>query len=174
MSTYKTLRESADRGRTERLARARGVRAAEERGDAKADARQDARTVASGVHKHERHDHPGTPLTKLRGGGKVEGRARGGRLDRGGGKKPVTVNVVVAGGGGQGHPVPVPVPGGMPPHPPIAGMGPGGPPPGAGMPPGAGGPPPGMMPPRKRGGAVKMTAGTLSGEGRMEKTRMVK
>lgn len=150
-------------------------------GHAEDDAKQDAREVARGVHEHERHMHKGEKETKLklRHGGEVEGRrAKGGRLDRKG-KKGTTVNIVLDGGQQQPRPVPVPVrqpvpvpvpagggapPGAMPPRPPVAGMG---------MPPGgmpSGGAP---MMPRKRGGSVKMTAGSLSGEGRMEKTRMV-
>lgn len=60
-------------------------------------------------------------------------------------------------------PMMTPPPGG----PPMAGPPPGGPPPGLA---GAGGPPP--MMPRKRGGMVHMHAGAMSGEGRLEKTRM--
>lgn len=152
-------------------------------GGAVSDEAEDRKEVAAGVHKHEAHLHKGEPKTKLKDGGKVEGAAhKSGRLDRyaAGGrakhKKGTTVNVIVAPGGGQGqaqavpvpHPVPVPVaagpggpPPGMPPHPmsPMAGgLGAGAP-----MPPGGG------MPMRARGGAVKMTAGAMSGEGRLEK-----
>lgn len=99
------------------------------------DAAQDKAMISAAIHKHEKNDHPGTPLTKLKTGGAVDGgamkprldRARGGRTKHKGGHKTV-VNVVMP--QGQDKPVPVPVP-----------MG--GPPPGA-MPPGAGGPPPGM------------------------------
>lgn len=116
---------------------------------------------------------------------KVEGKKRGGRLDkyaRGGkvGKKPHTqVNIAVVAPHGRSSPgdhgaAPAggpPSPGGPPMPPP--GMGappPGGPPmppPGAMPPPG--GKPPGMM---NRGGRIK--AGAESGEGRLEKSKMAK
>lgn len=35
------------------------------------DTKQDKKAVAAGVHKHERHLHPGKPLTKLQRGGSV-------------------------------------------------------------------------------------------------------
>jgi hypothetical protein len=35
----------------------------------KADLKQDKKMIAAAVHKHERHDHPGKPLTKLAKGG---------------------------------------------------------------------------------------------------------
>jgi hypothetical protein len=35
----------------------------------KADLKQDKAMLAAAIHKHERHDHPGKPLTKLRKGG---------------------------------------------------------------------------------------------------------
>ena len=37
----------------------------------KADMAQDKKMIAAAVHKHEQHDHPGKPLTKLRKGGKA-------------------------------------------------------------------------------------------------------
>lgn len=160
--------------------------------------------AAHDVHAHESHLHKGEPKTKLKTGGHVEGhaphshlgkRARGGRTN----KKGTHVNIVIAPQAGQDHPVPVPIPGGMPPHPPMAGPPPGAPPmppPGAGMrPPGPPGmPPPGMPPqgmmrkrgghvtdvaekgvpwqdvePMKKGGKVSMDAGSGGGEGRIEK-----
>jgi hypothetical protein len=35
----------------------------------KEDIKQDKKMIAAAVHKHERHDHPGKPLTKLAKGG---------------------------------------------------------------------------------------------------------
>ena len=135
------------------------------------DMAEDKSMIAKAIHDHERADHPGKPMTKLKfkAGGAVDGdaakahlakRARGGSTP----KKSTHVNVIVAPQGGMHPPGP---PGMMPagappmmPHPPMA------PPPGAqGMmpprppmaPPGAGGmPPPGMKPPgmMKRGGGV--------------------
>ncbi len=52
-----------------------------------ADARQDRIAVARGIHAHERHDHPGKPLTKLADGGRAEGGAAPKRLDRPGRKR---------------------------------------------------------------------------------------
>lgn len=151
-------------------------------GGAVSDAAEDRKEVARGVHKHEARLHKGEPKTPLKHGGAVEGeKPSGKRLDRyaKGGRtkhKGSTVNVIVA-PGGQGaqpvpvpHPVPVPVAAGAPPGgPPAMPPRPMGPPGGLGaagpMPPG------GPMPMRARGGGVKMTAGALSGEGRLEKKR---
>lgn len=83
--------------------------------------------------------------------------ARGGKVS----KKGVTVNVVVAPQQKDAAPPMVPPPGPMPMPPPGAGAPPPMPPPGAGGPP--------MM--RARGGKVPMTAGALSGEGRLQKIR---
>jgi hypothetical protein len=38
---------------------------------AKADVKQDKAMIKAAIHKHEQHDHPGKPLTKLRKGGAV-------------------------------------------------------------------------------------------------------
>lgn len=131
------------------------------------DIAQDKAMIASAIHKHERHDHPGKPLTKLKKGGHVGGmhtlrrldkRARGGSVKK---KGHTTVNVVVAGGHPTPRPVPVPVPVGARPPVPAA---PGGLAGGAPM------PPPGGM---KRGGRAKfpvpMEAGSGGGKGRKEK-----
>lgn len=37
----------------------------------KSDIKQDKAMIKAAVHKHERHDHPGKPLTKLAKGGKT-------------------------------------------------------------------------------------------------------
>ncbi|MGO8915760.1 MAG: hypothetical protein ACLQJR_07625 [Stellaceae bacterium] len=69
------------------------------------------RAIAEAVHKHEKHDHTGKKLTKLKRGGAAEGaeprrradkprRATGGRV-----KKAGTKIIIV-----NGHPQPVPVP----------------------------------------------------------------
>ena len=152
------------------------LRAAGYRGGGKVhpDAAEDRKMIASAVHKHERHDHPGKPLTPLRGGGPVKGhagRARADKMARGGHVKgrggPSKVNIVIATGGGeperqmafrQGTQVgarlgataaarpPMMPPGGAPPMPPRPPMG-GGVPPGAMAGPPMGAPPPGAMPP---------------------------
>lgn len=127
-------------------------------------------------------------------GENVMGRARGGRTKTK--AKGTNVNVIIApqGGGGAGAtpppvlPVPPPAAPMMPPKPPMPPMGGpmaggpmaggpmGGPPLGA---PGApGGMPPGIMPPRAKGGRVDtasgLTAGAMSGEGRVEKIALQK
>lgn len=125
---------------------------------------------------------------------KASGSSAPKRYARGGKVKGNTTNIIIAGGGEkQPMPMPVPVPAGGPPP------GAGGPPPGP--PPGAGGPPPGgpAMPMRKSGGRIAggeateanlaayakrakgnsfarggMTAGALSGVGRLQKARKAK
>jgi len=74
------------------------------------DAAADKKMVEKGVHQHERHDHKGEPLTKLKltRGGHVEGegtrhridrRARGGSVPSGKGHKGkgVNLNVIIHG-----------------------------------------------------------------------------
>lgn len=144
------------------------------------DMEEDQSLIAKAVHQHEKNDHAGKPLTKLKfkAGGAVEGEAAKGHLAkraRGGStpRKATHVNVIVAPQGGMHPPMGGPgmMPGAqpmMPPRPPM--MPPPGaqpmtpprppmaPPPGGMPPPGAGGmPPPGMKPPgmMKRGGGVK-------------------
>lgn len=136
------------------------------------DEQQDREMIAKAIHKHEKHDHPGKPMTKLKTGGSVEGEhssarldkaARGGRMKGSKGKKGhTTVNVVV----GQGkEPVPVPVPVGGPKIMPPVGMPPAGgmpvPPMGAGV--------PGQPPTMKKGGRIHMEYGAGGGKGRLEK-----
>lgn len=50
-----------------------------EGGSVKADMKQDKKLVAQAVHKHEKAQHPGKPLTKLKKGGKVVEKATGER-----------------------------------------------------------------------------------------------
>jgi hypothetical protein len=45
--------------------------------DMKSDIKQDKAMIAAAIHKHEKHDHPGKPLTKLKSGGSVSKRADG-------------------------------------------------------------------------------------------------
>lgn len=182
-----------DQKRAEARVRSAGYRG----GGAVHDAAQDRRMIADAVHKHERHDHAGEPLTKLRGGGAVKGEmgarradkyARGGQV-KSGSKSPAKINIVIATGGGEperqmafqqgaqvgtkmGAMAAAKPP--MPSRPPMVGAPPPMPPPpmpgapGA-IPPGGGMMPrPGMM---KRGGRL-LTAGAGGGEGRLEKAGM--
>jgi hypothetical protein len=48
-----------------------------EGGSIKADLKQDKKMIATAVHKHEKAQHPGKPLTKLKKGGKVLEKATG-------------------------------------------------------------------------------------------------
>lgn len=50
-----------------------------EGGSVKADMKQDKKLVAQALHKHEKAQHPGKPLTKLKKGGKVTEKATGER-----------------------------------------------------------------------------------------------
>lgn len=146
---------------------------------------EDAAAIAAAVHAHERNDHPGSPLTKLKRGGGVDGCMAPARLDRARGGRTkkaahhTTVNVITAPpGGGAGGPPPGPPMGPPPmmppPHPPMGGPPPGGPPPGPppgppmGPPAGAGAP---MGMPRKTGGRVPMDDGAGGGLGRLEKIK---
>lgn len=142
-----------------------------------------ARKVAPGVkqvikdmvHKHEKHEHPGEPLTKLKKGGSVRcARKDGGRTPKG----KTHINILIGSPKGEGQqqdqmpmpqqpvrsiPVPPPAAPGASPMPPAGGM------PMVGGPQGA---PPVPMPiPRKMGGRIPMTAGSESGVGRLEKAR---
>jgi hypothetical protein len=179
------------RAEEQKLAEAHVRRSGYKVGGRISDEKQDREAVANGVHKHERHDHPGKPLTPLRGGGKVKGHAgkpradrfaRGGKVKSSGG--PAKVNIVIATGGGEperqmafqqgaqvgtklgamaGRPPMGSPP--MPPRPPMGGMPPGQPgmPPPGGMPPGGGAPP--MMPPG--GGAMPPRPGMMKRGGRL-------
>ena len=48
-------------------------------GDIKADMKQDKKMIAESIHKHEKAQHPGKPLTKLKKGGSVMEKATGER-----------------------------------------------------------------------------------------------
>lgn len=128
------------------------------------------------VSEHEGHLHKGEPKTKLKlkSGGMADGGAGSKRLDKGS-RKGTTVNVIVA--PHPSAPPMMPPPGAMPPRPmPMPSPQMAGPPPGMPM----GGAPmaPAGMPGMKTGGAARraaggkllgMTAGSASGEGRLQK-----
>jgi hypothetical protein len=134
------------------------------------DEASDRRMVAKAIEEHEKHDHPGSPRTRLRlaDGGTAMGDAPMSRPDRSSrgskkGKAHTNINIVMAPQGDQKPPMPMPPPGGPPPMPPRPPMPPPGAPPPGGMPPGlAGGPggmPPGGMPMRKSGGRSRRDDG---------------
>ena len=50
-----------------------------EGGNVKADLKQDKKMIAESIHKHEKAQHPGKPLTKLKKGGSVLEKATGER-----------------------------------------------------------------------------------------------
>ena len=147
-------------------------------GRAHGDEKEDKALISKMLKKHDDMKAPGH-----KAGGRVDKFARGGAAK---GKKGTHINIMVAphgghavGGGPGGHaPPPMPPPGaGAPPPmpPPGMGAGPPMPPPGMGGPPGMGAPPMGMHKlggrVYKRGGKVGMTAGSFSGEGRLEKAK---
>lgn len=58
---------------------AKSMRGFKEGGDIKADMKQDKKMIAESIHKHEKAQHPGKPLTKLKKGGSVMEKATGER-----------------------------------------------------------------------------------------------
>jgi hypothetical protein len=139
------------------------------------DVLEDKAIAKKAVHKHEKKLHRGAPMTALKDGGHVEGkapkhhlgkrahRAKGGRTHHKG-KTIINIHAGAPGAAAGGAPMPVPMAG--PPMAPPMAPPPGGPPPGlGGAPPGMrppGMPPPGMPPMRARGGKV---AGGVRGQG---------
>jgi hypothetical protein len=136
------------------------------------------------VHAHERQDHKGKPLTKikLKRGGAASGERPAARADKprraagGRNKKAGTKVVIVNAGGAQPHPQPVPVPVPTPAGaPPMAARPPMAPPPG-GMPGGMPMRPPGQKrggrtEERKKGGAVGLSAGSKNAASKEAKAR---
>jgi hypothetical protein len=149
--------------------------------------------IAEAVHAHERHDHKGKTLTKLKRGGAAEGAEPAARADkprRAAGdrnKKAGTKVIIVNAGHAPPQPVPVQVPrpvpvpsGAAPAARPVPGPGPG-------MPsaPVPGAPLGGRPPMAKRGGRIKeetatqsrprggvgMTVGSKNALGRLQKMR---
>jgi hypothetical protein len=145
-------------------------------------------TVAAAVHKHERHDHKGKKLTKLKRGGAAEGgeprlRADKPRRAAGGRAKKAGTKIIIVNGHPQpvAIPRPVPVPtGAAPAAPAMSPQAAARPPmpspmmppmPGGALPPGAV-PPPGMARPMaQRGGRMGLTAGAKNALGRLQKMR---
>ena len=161
-------------------------------GAMKDDEAQDKKMIAKAVHEHEANDHPGKPKTKLRlkRGGNVKGkkpsmrldkRARGGRMAHKHGKPSVAV-VVNSGDTQMAHQMGMQqgaqlgakaaaakmAMAGRPPMPPGGPAANVAPPPPQGPRPMPNGPMPAGL---KRGGAV-MEAGSASGLGRLEKSKM--
>lgn len=84
MSEHKHLREEATRQHSHRIHEIRRAH-----GGGISGARDDRVMVIKGVHQHEKADHPGKPLTKLKlaDGGVAEGHAGRKRMDRAGRRK---------------------------------------------------------------------------------------
>jgi hypothetical protein len=142
--------------------------------------------IAAAVHRHERHDHKGKKLTRLRRGGAAEGGEPRFRADKprrvaGGRAKKAGTKIIIV----NGHPQPVAVPR---PVPVPVGAAPAGPPlaaarpplplppamPGGGVPPGAA--PAGVARPMaQRGGRIgkgpRLTAGAKNALGRLQKIK---
>lgn len=136
------------------------------------DEAEDKKMMAGYVHKHEKHDHPGTKLTKFKTGGAVHGKHAKAHAHKKGRGSHVTIVVgandaekrdAMHKGAALGAMMAARKMAGPP-----MGAGPGGPPM---PPPGPGAVPPGPpgMPPMKRGGAVHLNGGSGGGRGRIGK-----